>query len=58
MLHGYITMHGPQNIKQGDVLCLNRKVQQNYDVLRLNTTHLLMVYDDAYLLSQSISTTI
>jgi len=51
-------MHGQKNIKKGDVLCLSRKVQQNYDVVRLNSMQLLLVYDDAYLLSESISTTI
>ena len=58
MLYGYNTMHGQKNIKKGDVLCLSRKVQQNYDVVRLNSMQLLLVYDDAYLLSESISTTI
>jgi hypothetical protein len=51
-------MHGQQNIKQGDVLCLIRQVQQNYDVLRLNSTHLLLVCDEAYLLRESVSATI
>jgi hypothetical protein len=58
MLYGYVMRHGQQNIKKGDVFCLIRQVQQNYDVLRLNSTQLFLVCDDVCFFSESVSATI